>query len=339
MNVDLRELMRQRSTVETAAPIDRLAEVRRRIRQLRRRRAGAVAATCAAVVVAIVVGATVGPARWSTAPNPATTTRVGAFPEYQQGAHLIGTAVGELPDTEISVTVTPSTLDLGFMVHCSAPMWIEVEIGGLTGSSTSTCSPGSEWSEWSPATTFAEWGFRPGQPFTVYAKAIDYPGYGPEVRLPERGAFALAVMQRVPFEEYQFPPRPATLTPLTVDPGAAFVLRSDPADPLRTVSGTMAWSSATPLVIASQTPGYIRVLINGVLVGTHESWDYDLGETTVSFGYAGPPYADGEIVTVTAEPDRVSGAWVVWAGRPTPVRLLALGTDSRATQTRIPDLS
>jgi hypothetical protein len=322
MSVDLSELMRERSAAaETAVRTDRVIAVRRRIQLVRRRRAAGTVAAAVAVLAALAVGATLLPGRPAPAPEPATTTRTfDGFPEYQFGAQVIGTGVAELPETQVSVTVVPDTLDLVFATRCDTPMWIEVRVAGAEHFAGMSCDANGGGGVWGPVNDPAaseEYGLAPGQPATFTATVTHAIGSGVDVLpLPERGSFAVAVMRRVAFDEYPFPPVPATLPPIDdhLPTDAAFALRSDRDDPLRPVSGTLAWSSGLQLRIISQAPGYIHLFLNGTSVGTHENWGYGIAETVFRLGDEHlAQFAEGTLVTVTAEPDRVTGAWAVWS--------------------------
>src|SRR5262249_10214665 len=107
MSIDLRELMQERAAVADLAPAgDRLGAVYGRIVAVKRRRlAGTVAAICV-LVAAIAVGALNVPlGRDNSSPKPAVTNSIiDGFAEYSDGARVIATAVGHLPQTQVSIT-------------------------------------------------------------------------------------------------------------------------------------------------------------------------------------------------------------------------------------------
>jgi hypothetical protein len=319
MNVDLGELMRQRSVnAETTMRTDRVDEVRRRISRVRRRRTVSAVVAGAAVLAAVATGATLLPPRPTSDPEPVATMRtIDGFPEYAAGARVIGTAVSALPDTQVSVTVVPETLDLVFTARCDPPLWIEIRAAGHEVSFSCNESSGSFWR---PRNTvdLAASGLEPGQPATFVATvtgAFD-PDSSREQPLPDQGTFAFAVMSRVAFDDYPFPPRPSTLASLDdqIPAEAAFQLRSDPADPTRPVSRTLAWSAELELEVFSTTPGFVTVSINGTPIVTQENWSFGIAGTTVGLAAEGlPQFAEGTPVTVTADPLHVTGPWAIWS--------------------------
>lgn len=316
MNIDLGELMRERSAdAARMTPIDRLTQVRRRIGRQRRRRAVGATAAVLAVLFAMGVGVVL---RGESTPKPApvTTMRmIDGFPEYQAGARVIGTGVAELPETEVSVTVA-SNLDLAFTARCDPRMWLQVRVAGRADFFGLSCGPSGS-AVWRPdPDLLAQYGVAPGEPVTYIATVTDgtAPG-GEDLSVPERGTFALAVMQRVPFAEYPLPPRPATLPSLDsyLRTDAETLLTSDPLDPDRPVSRTFAWSADQELHAISNSPGLVHIAINGTRVVTLENWDYVVAETDVGLNDEDlPQFAEGTLVTVTVDVEHFSGAWAVW---------------------------
>lgn len=321
MNIDLGELMRERSAVvPSTVRTDRVTEVRRRIASARRRRAVGVATAAVAVGVATAVGVALLPG--TPAPDSAPVATMGTidgFPEYQAGARVIGTGVAELPQTELSVTVV-SNLDLVFATRCDPRMWLEVRVAGHAEFVGISCGPDGG-TTWRPGPELlAGYGAVPGEPLTFVAAVKDgtRPG-GVDLPVPERGTFALAVMQRVPFEEYRLPPRPATLPSLDeyIRTDAEFLMTSDPLDPDRPVSRTLAWSANQELHAVSNSPGFVHVAVQGTRVATLENWGYGIAETVVRLGDEElPQFAEGTLVTVTVDVAHFSGEWAVWS---TPV--------------------
>lgn len=323
MNVDLRELMRERSSVaEVTNGEDRVVQVHRRIARARRRRMAGAALGVFAVVGALAVAASLPPGGPQPAPQPAVTGNpIGDFPEYAYGARLQASVVGELPDNEVSVTVVPDPAGLIFVPRCSTPLWIDIAVEGRTVSRFTCHSSDAGWHGFENVPSLLDLlGLEPGSPVTFTVTATHGVGSGvPEVPLPETGSFALAVMRRgVPFEEYPLPPRPDTLPALEGTYGRPVILEltPDPADPQRVVSGTFAWSPSYELVVASQTPGFLHVSIAGSPVMTHERWDYQQGSQPLPLNDAVlPGIPEGTMVTITAEPEYMTGAWAVWIVR------------------------
>jgi hypothetical protein len=327
MNVDLRELMTERSA-DAAATVrtDRVVEVRRRIGRVRRRRAAvAVAGTCA-VLAAVAASTTLLPGR--PAPQPAATLRtIDGFAEYSKGAKVIATGVAELPVTEVSVTVVPETLELTVATRCDPEMGMMIRVNGhdLYGSDCGEYSEPSVIYVDAP-TRFGGLGVSVGQPatFTLEVTHVnDYTESGRVERpLPESGSLALAVMQRVPFDEFPLPPRPETLPPLEAGLDDALVLSADLIDPLRPAQATIAWDPDAIVQAQLQTPGYLHISINGIPVMTHEEWGYEAGIGSFRLGDAAE-FVDPDLttqlqlpmgtpVTITVEPEHVTGGWGLW---------------------------
>lgn len=320
MKIDLGELMRERSAAaEATLRTDRVAEVRRRIRLVRRRRTAGVITSTVAVVIAVAAAAVLLPRHPELDPGPAATTMrtIDGFPEYQGGARVIGTAVAELPDNAASVRVVPDTLDLAFTYQCDTPLRIEVRVAGDELLTDTLCIPDGGAVQPIGPEALSAFGVAPGEPATFVATATAAVAFGVSdtLPLPEHGRFALAVMQRVPFEEYPLPTPPAYthLIDYMVPDGAELLMRSDPLDPNRPVSSTLAWTARRQLLIISIAPGFVHIAINGVPVATHESWDYRFALSDVLLGNEGmPQFEEGALVTVTAEPDHMTRDWGIW---------------------------
>lgn len=82
------------------------------------------------------------------------------------------------------------------------------------------------------------------------------------------------------WEDYPFPTPPADLgpplgrvDPCTIDP-CVLGITSDPTDPTRAVVRAFAWKDVSSIVVYVDTPGYLRVRLNGVEVVTASFWDY-----------------------------------------------------------------
>jgi hypothetical protein len=158
--------------------------------------------------------------------------------------------------------------------------------------------------------------------------------------LPTLGTFALAVAERVRFEDYPLPPAPAPL-PRLEPSGAQFSyleLHADPADPNRRVEREFRWEGLELtgcdvfglgaawvfVTMVSQTPGFLRVSVNRVEVARYESWDYRQRLRAVDLGGVCLEVGAGDLVTVTVEPEHLAGDWRVAlhpvAGLPAPLR-------------------
>jgi hypothetical protein len=143
-------------------------------------------------------------------------------------------------------------------------MWVEIAVNGhqLAGAD---CEPMPSLAHWeNSARLMSDFGVQVGEPaiFTLTPKHVsDYSAGipGRQKPLPANGTYALAIGERIPFEAYPLPPRPATLTAIDFHSDRPVVARvdSDPGDPLRPMGTTITWTGSTLGLIASQTPGFL----------------------------------------------------------------------------------
>jgi hypothetical protein len=330
--IDLRDLLDERSA-ETSDRIMhhlRLVGVQRKVAARRRLRMAA-AGTAAVAVLATGAAASV-----SLPDLPATqsgltsgTGVIDGFPEYANGARVAVAGWNHLPARKIHLKLVPTTNKLVVFSRCNAAYSVvltaEILINDrplVSGHCNSYTRPDLR--------ELADMGVRPGAPMsitmTILGTQLQAGDKEPvSATVPDQGDFGLAVGQRVPFDEYPLPPRPKTLAPL--DPRMSFVedkdtivLKADPADPARPVARAVVWTNAGPIQAFSQTPGFLHVLVDGVEVGTHESWSYELSHT----GGIGEPHDGrltgaplppaGRLVTVRVVPEHVTGDWAVVLG-------------------------
>jgi hypothetical protein len=139
---------------------------------------------------------------------------------------------------------------------------------------------------------------------------------------------SFALGERVPFELYPMPSRPAGPLPSfegilpagcteRLCPGA-IIIRSDPADPNRPVRRVIDWRPVAEVHLAFQAPGRLRVRVNGATVAVGEWWSYVAGGVGVP-GQADGEWTDwplrgprpGERVTVEISPEHLRGRWQV----------------------------
>jgi hypothetical protein len=131
------------------------------------------------------------------------------------------------------------------------------------------------------------------------------------------GTFAVAVMRRVDFGSYLFPPRPAQLRPLDPDPaggldprlrsGRGTVIDSVPGAPNAPVQlpGVLV-SPDAPLDVVAQTPGILLVYVDNVAQARAEWWDYD---QTPYGATLQPGELSSRTVTLRLVPQHMTGAW------------------------------
>jgi hypothetical protein len=337
---NLPELMRERSEhdLEPVLAESRMAGVERRVAASRRRRvAGALASI--AVIAGVAAGVPIvhanGRPTVSAAPAP-TVKLINGFPEYALGGHLVVTRSAPLRGGPISATITPTDLGFVFSDICTPTdptigVMIEMSFGSA-GRLTLSCEAmqgGYSSSDPLPAD-----GVHAGVPttvtFTPKAFRLTLDAEGNEVsRKPmavPSGTFSVALWQKVPFDQYPLPPRPKKLPVLDIDQfgfgnaNDVNQVRSDPSDPLapRTLTFTMpdcgkaVNGNCNITAATSQTPGYLHIAVNGVVVSTAAFWDYTGAGSSFDIEPALPGITlhAGELVTVTITPEHVTGAWV-----------------------------
>lgn len=319
MNVtDLRELLDERSAGPDGNAVSpaRLSDVRGRIAVRRRRRTVATVAAAAVAVAAVSLTAVTLPRAAGIPPtdrsSPTPMATISGFPEYADGTRLIGANAARPPARSVTVTVVPESLDLKFFIRCDDDaIGHRLLVNGRELAKGTGCG-----AAFSTRRLAEQYGVRVGRPLrVVFAKD------GPPV-----GEFAVAVGQRVDPDSYPYPTPPATPQPL--DPAGSTqdgtdarsrggrVLRSHPADPNRPVTQTLVWPGLNSIDLVANTPGALRVAVNGVQVATAEFWSY--APATVGTGTDedwarehGLKLKRGQRVTVTVTPHRMRGAWEV----------------------------
>ncbi|MEU3453227.1 hypothetical protein ABZ671_06450 [Micromonospora sp. NPDC006766] len=333
--IDLKQVLDERSgdPAEHVVHHLRLQGVRAKVTARRRRRiaswtAGAIVALAGVAAAAVVPGL-----RPDVTPTPAATPSpvrtIEGFPEYANGARVVAAKSAALPQQRLELTIVPTTLDLVVFTRCDGTgekvtLEAKVTVKGhdfVAGGCGGTFQPGGWYGSDVPV----------GKPVTFVmtitgAQRSDDTGGG-HVAIPETGTFGLALGERMPFDQYPLPPRPSeSLAPLPeVLPAGcteelcpdAVIIRSDPADPTRTVRRTLAWKTIGSVDMVAQTPGLLHLRVNGLDVTTGEWWDYAMG----GYGMYGDKDGDwsrlglglhpGDSVTVEIVPEHMTGAWQV----------------------------
>lgn len=306
MNVtDLQDILHERAATGAEERAHRLlAGVHQRYETRRRRRA--VAGVAAGVVALAALGA-VAVTRPSARVGPAPVVQpsirtINGFPEYADGARIAASAQDANPETrQLSVTFTPRTLYLVFWTRCTGEGAQDLSVGGkLIASSDGRCGPSTRWI---PPEQLIDAGLEIGKETTISFRT---PG----------GPMAVAVGEEVPLAGYPFPPRPAELRPLQVgtSPGEHIVVRADPADPNRPVSVTLIWSGSYQAKYSSQTPGRLVTTVGGSALTINRWWDYeqkDHGTYIDPTLRDGTRFSNGDRVTVTVTPERMTGDWAL----------------------------
>ncbi|WP_412541893.1 SigE family RNA polymerase sigma factor [Longispora sp. K20-0274] len=325
--LDLRDTLVERA--EPPVGTGRLAGVRTRIREHRRRRLLAVGAVCV-VVLALVLGYLTAPG-WRPESLPPGSPRSIGFPDYHDGYHLLTAHAAPLSDQPASFTWIPSEKPFAVFPSCQAntddvSAMLSVLVNGHPVTSVS-CHTGAlnlaAWREPTPESV----GISPGVPAVVTYSITEVLAstrnsapplswkYGD--KLPIRGSMSVAIGEPVPFERYPLPPRPRTLTELTT-------LDNRPTVASVTAGGQHSATFAMPsgpftVRTQAQTPGTLRIAINGIPVKAMTWWNYDSMTVRVEVEAGKGPFAGsgiepGSTVTVTVESEHMTGDWYVRVG-------------------------
>lgn len=305
---DLRELLAERAA---SAPDGRPADARvkgalRKARTIRHRRQAAMGIGALALVSAAVLA----PPLFSTPepePQPVIEPNEDGFVQYEHGRELIGSASIEPGASTAAVTVTPTAFPLVVVTECDGEEDIEVEIA-VVGEpfSGGGCSPiglfGSDEQGW------ADRGVRAGEPAT-FRMTVDSPSGAPR-------RVAIGIYQDVPWDEYPFPPRPDGLPDLSPGPEfAAAHLTSDPRQPNLPKELILEYEGFE-LLMEAQTPGILRLRVNGVESDPVYFWGYgyhpeprpDVQPRTET----GMPIPYDTPVRLEVVPEGFSGAWQIY---------------------------
>lgn len=319
---DLRALLAERAVdADGGAPtVDaRLAGARGKARKIRARRlAGAGIAAVATMAIAIGIG---NPAiLQSDDPEPVNPSDDLVLPDYVHGGVKIGEARVQGPSTTSSVTVTPGTLPLVLVVKCDRSVSFSVT-KDETGAEPIRLS-GGQCAEQEQRTSTLERAapgdeelIEPDEPVTltitvdgVYDEAHDLtPGIRPG------GGVVLGIYESVPWDEYQFPARPAELVDLDgvmsapLRGGRVVESAADPNEPVT----TQFVGDGVSIDLRSQTPGRMKIYIEGEEVGSATFWDYTGMSSQYETGWEGGEYAKlpAEGVEITFVPQDFTGAW------------------------------
>ncbi|MBP2337671.1 hypothetical protein JOF41_003849 [Saccharothrix coeruleofusca] len=320
---DLTDVLRDRAEVpDGTAHAARLEGVRTRVRATRRRRV-----LSAAVVLLLALAGTayvvVAPARHSSEPAvPKELYGVEPFAEYESGTRIVASAYQSLPERTVVTAFVPRSPDVTVFHRCGTdngrPWLYTLRVNGRELDSSSCSVGGSATIRHEDWAVFGiEIGKRSSVEFHVTGTG-DFGATSPGP-LPKRGAIGIAVGEAVPLSEYRFPPRPDTLVDLAeATRGEDAVVRADPADPAAPVKTTLAWPGVAAPQFLSATPGELRLLVNGVEVGKHVSWDYRavLAGGLLLNDFAqdnhGLNLVEGQPVEVEVIPSRTTGDWAVY---------------------------
>jgi RNA polymerase sigma-70 factor (sigma-E family) len=131
---------------------------------------------------------------------------------------------------------------------------------------------------------------------------------------PDSGVLAVGYAEAVPFESYPLPRRPARLVELDRDLSGYF---AEPAAVLEANGPhtvTLPWEGRYPRLYAnSQTPGTLRISLNGQVLDSATWWDYRAADhrsmPALPTGFTEPPI--GTPVTITVDALHTTGDWFV----------------------------
>ncbi|MEU2611367.1 hypothetical protein ABZ570_07255 [Micromonospora sp. NPDC007271] len=352
--IDLRELMAERSA-DAAPSGDRLAEVQRRIAVRRRRHAvltvaGAVTLVAGmATYVAVPGGQPAGPPTFAAgsatpsasppaSPKPVAGGKVGPFAEYARGYRVVAFGKAPVSSKKVEFTWAVNAADVAFLTYCpglpkDTTLDLELAIDGSDAGYTTNCNSelhndpdpyGGLRGYGSTPRQTAPKGASIGDTVTVAYSVTGAQRNGYLPKIPTEGTIYVAVAEKVPFEQYPFPARPAKPAPpepdgMASEPGTK-VVHSDPADPNTPVSTTLTWHRSFEYMVVPQTPGIYRVSVNGVPAGGGEVYDYsgngpnsscqvkraDKGHCLLDL----ESLKDGDTVTVTVTAEHATGPWL-----------------------------
>jgi hypothetical protein len=320
--MNLEELLRESLREQSATPpenLSRRTELERRIGRRRWARVAGRSGLAAAVAAVVVVGTAAGvvalrpssPAAHSVAAggpkpsaSPSPSPSPPPLPEYSRGYHRTTDQRITLPGQgSLTLHVTPTNLDFRIGINCSAVrgQLVALAVNGHT-VGTIVCGPetnlpgppppplqlagpdfNAHYDSWSDV------GVRVGKPatftITVGAEVEGRDGQEPSVGAPGASGDVFAgVYLPVPFDQYPFPTRPATLADL--DAQRLFMMPDfgdslgqldsrSLAAPNGSYSATLTMPKFLDLTVCSVAPGRVRMLVDGQPADNTAFWDWD----------------------------------------------------------------
>ncbi|MEU8077054.1 SigE family RNA polymerase sigma factor [Catellatospora citrea] len=292
------------------APVgnERLVAVQRRIIQRRRTRLSAAAAACLIVIAAI--------SGYALAPGP-DRGDVADLPELYRGHRIVARLQANFSQGTAELVWTPGSTDLTLFPACATgllPAEVELSVNGAY-VATVTCGTRMEFTlaRTMNARTAAARDLHVGEPARITLSAVGAAA-DTRQRTSGDGVMAVAVAERLPFDEYPLPSRPASLDPLpNPDPIPGRIRLYGPEAQVTTVE----WRGSLTLRARAQTPGSLLVSVNGIAVENFGWWDYEQGnragfldvDTTDAARLGLPALVTGQTVVVTVEPEFMTGDW------------------------------
>ncbi len=240
------------------------------------------------------------------------------FLPYDGGGRLLKSATAPLSAGRVEVTFTPSSLHLSSAEACQSAergVYVRIHLAGQPkrhwGGSCSSASGGSS----AAPSAWRELGVEVGEPATLVMRVVGsgVTGQGPVPR--GDGELGLAIYEAVPFEDYPLPSPPSSLAPLRPDFQAVIErLDADPQDPLAPVEAQLRLRRVMHLNTVSQTPGFLRVEVEGVRLTTCKFYDYEANSCGVAYVLdflRERGLRAGDVVRVRVVPQHVTGDWAV----------------------------
>ncbi|GAB4048132.1 SigE family RNA polymerase sigma factor [Catellatospora paridis] len=300
---------------------ERLTAVRGRITQRRRNRIAAAFLALASATAGYLLAA------------PAVPYDVADFPEFDDGQHIVLRGQATFGDAPAGFRWTPTKLDGKVQVACAhtekeLSLYVSVLINGkkIYGTGCDTDGEiGFSGSARLTETSLRSAGVSIGRPATVTLiveepstfledPAPSGPYAAPGGTVPADGVMVVVLGESVPFDEYPLPARPDELETLS-RPSSAWLVGSVLVEAAGPHTVTMPWRGG-PLQVAglSQTPGIMRIKVNGRLVDTKTWWNYTLVEriaevSAESLAELGVDPLLNEPVTITVETEHMTGDW------------------------------
>lgn len=311
--IDLKELMEDRTHDEPSMGHLRLSQVQQRIVKQRRRR---MATAVAVIALLLVTGYQILPTLRSTPPTlPAATPSpamemVNGFPRYANGARVVASATLAPSASSITLTWVATKKSISVFQRCPEQdegmhVLVYVESPRVLVWASQCRESGTDVEV--PQIVV-------GEQFSITV-TFSAPANSP-FWMPDRpGDYAVAVGESVPFADYPLPPRPDKLKALSSS-GKCQHVPSRPGDPLAPVSFDLVWKEMFVGVAESQTPGRLRIAINGIEASSIDFWDYEKSKPQILLNSAEWWATAGELmpvlgetVTVTVTPQYVTGEW------------------------------
>jgi hypothetical protein len=262
----------------------------------------------AAVVAVLAAAGGVVALAWPDDPPPPeyTIRQIAGFPEYATGTRVVAADASELPLKMLHFSFVPKSRDTKIIARCDLDstkfVRLAITVNGRDRLSIDCEAPQQRDTMLSPD----RYELVVDQEVQIIAELTGYGVPG------SRGSFGVAAVEPVPSEQYPYPPRPADLVDLRAQPpGSDVQVRSGGP-----TQATITWKQSVTFHPRINTPGKLRVLLDGKPADECESWDYQ-ARTCPTAKIDGLPmwrqhqFVTGQQVTVTVIAERTTGDWEV----------------------------